>query len=224
MKPHKTLPLLALTLLTQLAPSSARSQDIASVIASGITRVIRAFDLKIQRLQNQTIWLQEGQKVLENALSELSLNDIHDWVAAQKDLYASYFEELWTVKNAVATYSRIDHILQRQQQIIARYAQIRSTMSGRSFFSAGEMDILENACAAIIKQTTANIDQLTRIVESFNLQTTDEQRTRMIDQVADDTDKCYFDLNSIGDQQTLLALQRGMDAGEIDFIKKIYGL
>src|SRR5690606_24981124 len=44
---------------------------LAEVIRAGIKRVVRAVDLKVQRLQNRTIWLQNAQKVLENSLSRL---------------------------------------------------------------------------------------------------------------------------------------------------------
>ena len=39
---------------------------VLEIIKEGITKVIVAVDLKIQRLQNETIWLQNAQKVLEN--------------------------------------------------------------------------------------------------------------------------------------------------------------
>jgi len=51
----KTLLLLAL-----LGGSTcAKAQDpVSGIIAGGIKRVIRAFDLQIQRIQTKTIWLQ----------------------------------------------------------------------------------------------------------------------------------------------------------------------
>ena len=44
---------------------------ILEVIQAGIKKAIKAVDLKIQRLQNKTIWLQNAQKVLENKMSKL---------------------------------------------------------------------------------------------------------------------------------------------------------
>src|SRR5688572_10980502 len=49
---------------------------ILEVIKQGVVKVIRAVDLKIQRLQNETIWLQHAQKVMENTLSKLKLEEI----------------------------------------------------------------------------------------------------------------------------------------------------
>ncbi|MEO6453274.1 MAG: hypothetical protein ABIN97_04340 [Ginsengibacter sp.] len=53
--------------------------SIIDVIKAGVKKVIKAVDLKIQRLQNKTIWLQNAQKVLENEMSKLKLTDISDW-------------------------------------------------------------------------------------------------------------------------------------------------
>ncbi|HNU47553.1 MAG TPA: conjugal transfer protein TraI, partial [Bacteroidia bacterium] len=73
-----------------------KAQDpISLIIKEGIKKVIKAVDLKIQRLQNKTIWLQNAQKTLENKMSQLKLTEIRDWVQKQKKLYEDYFQELW---------------------------------------------------------------------------------------------------------------------------------
>ena len=64
--------------------------DIIDIIRAGIKKVIVAVDLKIQKLQNKTIWLQNAQKVIENQLSKLKLTEIGDWANRQKDLYQDY--------------------------------------------------------------------------------------------------------------------------------------
>jgi hypothetical protein len=55
-------------------PREVRAQiPLAEVIKAGVKKVVKAVDLKVQRLQNKTIWLQNAQKVLENKLSKLRL-------------------------------------------------------------------------------------------------------------------------------------------------------
>ena len=51
---------------------------ISEIIKAAVKKVIKAVDLKIQRLQNKTIWLQNAQKVLENKMSKLKLTEISD--------------------------------------------------------------------------------------------------------------------------------------------------
>src|SRR6187549_1993855 len=77
---------------------------VLEIIKEGITKVIVAVDLKIQRLQNEVIWLQNAQKVLENKFTELKLSEISDWVEKQRAQYASYFDELWQIKQSLANF------------------------------------------------------------------------------------------------------------------------
>ena len=87
---------------------------ILEIIKQGIKKVIIAVDLKIQRLQNKTIWLQNAQKTLENTMSKLKLDEISDWVEKQRKLYADYFDELWKVKAALTYYHRVKEIIEGQ--------------------------------------------------------------------------------------------------------------
>jgi hypothetical protein len=82
-----------------------------------------AIDLKIQRLQNETIWLQNAQKTLENKMQELKLGEIGDWVEKQRKLYADYYDELWQVKTAISYYQKVKDIIQKQLQIAGEYKQ-----------------------------------------------------------------------------------------------------
>src|SRR5215207_2759573 len=91
-----------------VVPVQTRAQlPIAEIIKSAVTKVIKAVDLKVQRLQNKTIWLQNAQKTLENKMSELKLAEISDWVQKQRKLYDEYFQELWQVKSALSYYKRV---------------------------------------------------------------------------------------------------------------------
>ncbi|HEX5555259.1 MAG TPA: hypothetical protein VFX43_18605 [Chitinophagaceae bacterium] len=83
---------------------------VAAVIKKGIKKAIKAVDLKIQRLQNKTILLQNAQKELENKMSKLKLEEIAGWVRKQRDLYQKYYEELWKVKAVISYYDRIREI------------------------------------------------------------------------------------------------------------------
>src|ERR1044071_1348289 len=103
---NKLLLILIIVLIGATAPvQPARAQEpISEIIKAGIKKVIRAVDLKIQRLQNKTIWLQNAQKVIENTMSQLKLNEITDWVEKQRVLYKDYYDELWEVKNVISYY------------------------------------------------------------------------------------------------------------------------
>ena len=76
-------------LIVCMAFSSSRSyaqEGVVEAIKAAIVKVIKAIDLKIQRLQNETIRLQNAQKAIENALTKTKLTEISDWVEKQRDL------------------------------------------------------------------------------------------------------------------------------------------
>src|SRR6187551_3442602 len=100
MKKLLAVVLLALCFMVSPVQNANAQIPVMEIIKQAITKVIVAVDLKIQRLQNKTIWLQNAQKVLENKMSELKLKEIAEWTDKHKKLYEEYYEELWKVKNA----------------------------------------------------------------------------------------------------------------------------
>src|SRR5579872_4571071 len=67
-------------------PAEAQILDIAEIIQEAVKKVIVAADLEVERLQTQTISLQNAEKAAENAMDLSELNDITGWVQQQKDL------------------------------------------------------------------------------------------------------------------------------------------
>src|SRR6476620_11144768 len=93
------MPASMIVLMVSMPTNQANAQvAVLEVIKAGVKKVIKAVDLKIQRMQNETIWLQNAQKVMENQLSKLKLNEIAKWSEKQKELYSKYYTDLWKVK------------------------------------------------------------------------------------------------------------------------------
>ena len=63
------LPLSAMTIMVAIPKGADAQFIVGSVISSTVGKIIRAIDLEVQKAQNQTIWLQNAQKALENQLS-----------------------------------------------------------------------------------------------------------------------------------------------------------
>src|SRR5687768_6570419 len=117
---------------------------ILEIIKQGIKKVIIAVDLKIQRLQNKTIWLQNAQKTLENTMSKLKLDEISDWVEKQRKLYADYFNELWKVKAALTYYHRVKEIIEGQVQMVGEYKAAWALFRQDKNFTADELYYIHN--------------------------------------------------------------------------------
>jgi hypothetical protein len=197
---------------------------IAEIIKAAVKKVIKAADLKIQRLQNKTIWLQNAQKTLENKMSQLKLNEIKDWVQKQKKLYEDYFQELWKVKSAIANYKRVKDIIEQQLAMVNEYKGAWNLFRQDKNFTAEELDYMLTIYTGMMDESLKNIDQLFMVVNAYATQMTDAKRLEIINTVADNIQTQYFDLKEFNTQNKMLSLQRASELGEIESVRRLYGL
>ena len=225
MQRHKkiliTLTLTAFILIITPQRSDAQVLDIVKAI---IVKVIKAIDLKIQRLQTKTIWLQNAQKVLENKLSKFKLDEIAQWTEKQRKLYQKYYDELWQVKNTLATYHRIALILQRQKLLVQQYKFTWQMVNQDKHFSPSEIDYMYLVYTGIINQSVYNLDELMMVINSNKTQMTDAKRLEVINKVGDNVDRNYTDLQQFNNQNIQLSINRAKDENEIKTVKKLYGI
>ena len=198
--------------------------SIAEVIAGGITKVIRAVDLRIQRLQNKTIWLQNAQKTLENEMSKWKLEEIRDWVEKQRKLYDDYFRELWEVKNALASYNRVRIIIAHQLQLVNEYRAAWNLFQNDSHFTADEKEAMQETYSGILRESAKNIDGLFLVVEAFRMQMNDARRLELMNNIADAVEQNLMDLKQYTGQNKLVAIQRATMKGELEYVKRLHGL
>jgi hypothetical protein len=212
-------------LILSLTSINASAQiPIAEIIKQAITKVIVAIDLKVQRLQNKTIWLQNAQKTLENEMSKLKLTEISDWVEKQRKLYDDYFQELWKVKAALSYYYRVKEIIQRQVQIVNEYKQAWALFKQDKNFTPEELDGMFTVYAGMMDESVKNLDQLFLVVNAFATQMSDAKRLEIINGVADKVEECYSDLKEFNNQNKMISVQRASERGEIEYVRKLYGL
>lgn len=197
---------------------------ILEIIKAGIKKVIKAVDLKIQRLQNKTIWLQNAQKTLENKLSKLKLTEIADWTQKQKEQYKKYYDELRNVKSIIAYYKRIKEIVEKQKKLVDAYSAAWLRIKSDKHFTTKELDYMGTVYTGLLESSLRNIEQITSVVTSFNLQMPDAKRIELVNKAADQVDQNYQDLIRFNNQNFSLSLQRAKSLNEINYVKKLYGL
>ncbi len=204
-------------------PGFAQAEIIA-VIKAGIVKVIKAVDLKIQRLQNQTIWLQNAQKTIENELSKLKLQEIGEWVEKQRTLYADYFDELQQVRSVIAYYHRVKAITGMQVRIVREYRRAYDLFKQDTHFTVDEIDFMGKVYAGILQKSIDNMQQVQLVVNAFTVSMSDAERLRIINEAADAVEENYMDLRTFNRENQVLSLQRSKDVGEINVVKQLYGL
>lgn len=197
---------------------------IAEIIKAGIKKVIVAIDLKIQRLQNKTIWLQNAQKAVENTMSKLKLHEISDWVEKQRKLYADYFDELSKVKEVIATYHRVIDIIDKQTALVNEYKSAWKVFKQDNNFTTDELNYMGNVYTGILNESIKNLDQVFIVVNAFATQMTDAKRIEIINHAADAVDDNLADLRQFNDENKMLSFQRAAEKGDVEVVKKLYGL
>lgn len=227
MKKYARMLLLALCIFFTVLPvqqANAAQIPIVEIIKAGIKKVIKAVDLKIQRLQNKTIWLQNAQKTLENTLSKLKLDEISEWTEKQKEQYREYYEELAKVKAIISYYQRIRDITQKQVRLVNEYQHAWQLIQQDDHFTSDEIEYMSEVYSGILEESLNNIDQITLIVQSFTTTMSDAKRLEIINNAADQVDANYDDLMRFNQQNVLLSLSRAKTSIEVQTVKKLYGL
>lgn len=203
---------------------SSAQIPVLEIIKKGVVKVIKAVDLRIQRLQNKTIWLQNAQKILENKMQELKLGEISGWVEKQRKLYAEYYDELWKVKSAIASYQKVKDIFQKQVRILEEYKKASSLFKQDKQFSPGDITYMERVYSGILDQSLQAIDQLFLVINSFATQMNDAKRLDLIAAADRALDQNLADLKRFNSQNIRLSLQRAKGAAEIEVVKSLYGI
>lgn len=197
---------------------------ILEIVKAVTKKVIKAIDLRIQKLQNKTIWLQNAQKQVENVLSKLKLDEISDWTKKQKDLYKGYYEELAKVKSIITYYQRIKEITKKQTRLVEEYERAWNLFRKDTHFKESEIRYMERIYTGILEESVKNIDQIFLILDSFTTQMSDLKRLEIINKAADQIDANYDDLTLFNQQNILLSLQRAKTEADVNHVKEFYGI
>ncbi len=219
------LTLLCSSLTLSPQPSQAAvPMAILEIIKAGVKKVIVAMDLKIQREQNKVLWMQNAQKVLENTLSKLKLEQIAGWTEKQRDLYQKYFNELQTVKSAISGFQRVKDISQKQARIVSEYKKVWTVIQQDRHFTISEKEYMAKVYAGILATTVENLDQMSLLVRSFTLQMSEGERLALINETANKVDQNYQDLIAFNLSNGQLSLKRAANTKELLQIQNLYGI
>ncbi|WP_142685747.1 conjugal transfer protein TraI [Chitinophaga polysaccharea] len=197
---------------------------IIEVIKAGIKKVIKAVDLQIQRQQNKIIWLQNAQKELENVMSKLKLKEISEWTEKQRKQYDQYFQELWKIKNAISTWTRVKDVIQRQLQLVEEYKRAWNLLKSDRRFTPQEIDYMYRVYSGLLDESLKNIEQLAMVVNAFRTQMSDGQRLEFISTISAKLEKNVATLRSFSDHNFRLSLTRAKSAQEAEQVRRLYGL
>lgn len=194
------------------------------IIRQAVIKAIKAADLAIQRQQNKVIWLQNAQKVIENAMSKLKLTEISEWTDRQREQYQQYFDELWRVKAAISYYQRIGEITRKQILLVKEFERTWGLIKKDKHFTADEILYMSKVYTGILNETIKNVDQMMLVINSMKTQMSDAKRLELVNEAASRVDENYDDLRQFNTQNMMLSLNRAKSENERDYVKRLYGI
>lgn len=227
MSPKKiiTVSIFTALLLLGTAPlQQANAIGIWQIIKEAIVKVIRAIDLAVQRVQNQTIRLQHIQKEIENAMAKLKLKEISEWSEKQQKLFKTYYDELWKVRRVIAYYKRIKSIVDNQLQLVQEYKRAYALVGQDKHFNPKEIMYIYDVYTGILDESAKNIEELMIVVQSFSTQMSDAARLELIAHTDDAVSKNLSHLRRFTNQNIMLSIARAKDQQEQQTIRSYYGL
>lgn len=215
--------LLVLFLLPQ-KHSNGQVLEVIDVINAAVKKAIEAADLEVQRLQTQTIALQDAEKALENSMAGDLLDDITSWVEQQEQLYGAYYQELWQVKSALSDYSKAATLIDRQAALVREEQRDWAAVQQDPHFTLTELEYIGNVYTGILKESARNVQQISLAIQSFVTQMDDAGRLAIIDETNRSIDGDFSGLRAFTQQNGLLSLQRARDENDVLTIKALYNL
>lgn len=208
-----------------LSPRPATAQLLVlDVIRAGVTKAIKAMDLKIQRLQNETIRLQNTQKALENELSRQKLEEIRGWAERQRAQYDAYFQELLEVKASLSSLGRLRETLGQFGSLVESHRRAWSLLRQHPAFSEGERRYMEATYAAQLRECARQAQELLFVVKSGTTSMGDGDRLGLLHTSADRLEASVLRLRRFHRQNLMLALRRTQGQREALALRRLLGL
>jgi hypothetical protein len=213
--------LMGLMVCTQPKSAEAAPIAVAEIIRQGVKKVIIAVDLQIQRLQNESIWLQNAQQTIENTLSKLRLEEIADWTGKQKSLYEDYYQGLWRVKNLISQYQRVKDIAKIQAALLNEYQQTWKILIQSGDFSFEELQRKQSIYSGILQQSLLHLDQLTFLMKNQLTNIGDAGRLDGIHGLGMKIQVNYDELRRYNSHNLLISQYRKRSKNELKTLKSI---
>lgn len=186
----------------------AQSIDPVSLI---LAKAIKAIDLKVQRLQKETLVLQGVQQMAEQELGRMKLAEIAGWQQQLQGLYAGYFAELKEVKGVIAGGSVVRKILSLQKEVVMEYGRL-----GKDAILKREYDGLLNSSVEILHTL--------QLMLTSGLSMRDSQRLVLLATLKAAMYHCLEGMRELNKRQAEIILTKARMKAGIDYVKGLHGL
>jgi hypothetical protein len=91
-------------------------------------------------------------------------------------------------------------------------------------FTAGELQLMYDIYTGMLEESVKDIDQLFLAVNAFATQMSDGKRLEIVNTISDNMKQRLMDLKEFNNETKMISLQRASERGEIEYVKRLYGL
>jgi len=219
--------ILLITLMTVLfvaLPQQKAHAQILDAINAAIEEAITQVDLGIQKVQANTIWLQNSEAQLENQMGLSNLSSITTTLNKEKNLYASYYKELQTVKTLISDYDLVKRIMAEQTELMAEYKSAYNLFQQDANFSPTEINNMANIYGGILNESSRDLSEIALAITSFQTQMTDAARLGLIHKAGNDMQHNLDNLRQFNNGNMQITLQRAQELNDMNTVRQLYGL
>ena len=83
---------------------------------------------------------------------------------------------------------------------------------------------MQEVYTGMMDESIKNLDQLSLVINAFVTQMSDAKRMEIINEVDHNLDENLNDIREFNNQNKMMSLQRASEKGDIETVKKLYGL
>lgn len=140
------------------------------------------------------------------------------------NLHNIYLTGLLAVNPAVRNNPRVGQIVGQQNDIINEYKRYASLFRQSGSFKVNELNYFNNVYNQLVKQSNANIDELSNVTTAGELRMSDDDRLRAIDRIYTSSSEQLQFLRYFNRKAVMLSLQRSKDQNDTQTLKRLYGI
>ncbi len=174
---------------------------------------------QIEALQTYVDHVKKGYVIANKGISTVQTIKNGEW-----NLHKDFFGSLSVVNPAIKKYAKLADIISMQGRMTKQVKSLIQESRNGGLLNPEEIDHVVKICDHVLSECLKNMDELTMIITSGELEMRDDERIKRIETIYTTMqDKSVF-IQSFGNSITMLARQRIHEKLEVETSKNIHGL
>lgn len=174
---------------------------------------------QIVALQVYIQYLEKGYRITRDGL-----NLIGDLKNGELNLHRNYFHSLKTINPNIMGYPKIAAILSMQMDLLDQYHSVLKEIKTSGQFSEPEISYIKKIYDNLMNEAEKDLDELVLVTSNGQLQMTDDERIKQIDNVYKQVQDKYSFSKTFSGQINQLLEQRKQGTMEAQELRSLYGI